>query len=154
MTAPGRACCAYADGSGVGNRSFDGTGRKEPYRASARLPNSVQMGSCTVTRNTLHKQISTLSSEGNSSIPIGKCPLDLDLVNQCLDTGVNVPPSQQSLSVLHELRNGVPSISDTLLEHGSDKSDRLRLVEGETPSESLLGERSCLKARSAFVHTT
>ena len=39
----------------------------------------------------------------------------------------------------------MPSISDALLEYGSDESDRLRLVEGETPSESFLGERAGLE---------
>ena len=47
--------------------------------------------------------------------------------------------------MLHELCDGMPPIPDTLLEHGSDESDCLCLVEGETPSESLLGERAGLK---------
>ena len=145
MIAPGRACGAYADGSCAGNRSLHGTGRKELYSASARFPNSVQMGSCTVTRNTLHKLISALSSKNNLTIPIGERPFNLDLVNQCFDTGIHVPSSQESLSMLHELRDGVSPISDTLLEYGSDKSDCLRLVENETPSESFLGERAGLK---------
>lgn len=143
--APGMRWCAYADGSCAGNRSLDGTGRKEPYNASARLPNSVQMGSWTVTRNTLHKRISILLSESNLDVPVWEGPLDLDLVDQCLDTGVNIPPPQKGLSVPHELRDGVPSISDTLLKYGSDESDCLRLVEGETPSKPFLGEGASLK---------
>ena len=36
------------------------------------------------------------------------------------------------------------SISDSLLENGGDESDGFRSVEGETPSESLLGKRAGL----------
>ena len=39
----------------------------------------------------------------------------------------------------------MPSISDTFVEDGSDKGDRLGLVENETPGESFLGERADLK---------
>ena len=42
--------------------------------------------------------------------------------------------------MLHKLGDGVPSISDTLLEHGSDESDCLRFIESEAPRESFLGE--------------
>lgn len=155
MIAPGRACGAYTDGSGAGNRSLDGTGRKEPYSASARLPSSVQMGSCTVTRNTLHKQIGTASGKGNSIIPIGECSLDLDIMDQGLNARMDVVSSQQSFSVLHELRDGMISISDTLLEYGSYEGDCLRPVEGETPSESFLGERASLghSQRSFAIHS-
>lgn len=44
------------------------------------------------------------------------------------------------------------SISDTLLEHGSNESDGLCLVEGETPSESLLSEGACLERVDVHVH--
>ena len=92
-TAPGRALCAYADGSCAGNRSLDGTGRNEPYNASARLPDSVQMGVWTVTRNTLPKKINMLSSDSNLSVPIGERSLDLDIVNQCLNARMDVSSS-------------------------------------------------------------
>jgi hypothetical protein len=92
----------------LGIDHWTGPGRKEPCHASARLPNSVQMGSYTVTRNTLQKQISMLPSRDNLDIPIEECPLDLDLMDQCLNTETNVPSSRQRLSVLHELAEGVP----------------------------------------------
>ena len=47
--------------------------------------------------------------------------------------------------MLHELCDGVSPISDTFLEHGSDESDCLRLVEGDTPSEPFLSEGAGLK---------
>ena len=54
--------------------------------------------------------------------------------------------------MLHELCDGMSSISDTLLEHGSNESDGLCLVEGETPSESLLSEGACLERVDVLVH--
>lgn len=47
--------------------------------------------------------------------------------------------------MLHELCDGVSPISDTLLEHGSDESDCLGLIEGEAPSKSFLGEGASLE---------
>lgn len=48
--APGCFVCAYTLASGSGNMSFEGMGRKDPYRALARSPSSEVMGWCTVTR--------------------------------------------------------------------------------------------------------
>jgi hypothetical protein len=49
--------------------------------------------------------------------------------------------------MLHELSDGMSSISDTFLENRSDESDGLCLVEDETPGESLLSQRACLERR-------
>ena len=122
---------------GVGGRSH--TTRPRGYRTRCRSGHARLQGILCVNKSGFFPNKSDLI------IPIGERPLDLDLVNQCLDTGKNVPSSQEGLSVLHELCDGVPPISDPLLEYGSDKSDSLRLVEGETPSESFLGERAGLE---------
>jgi hypothetical protein len=145
MIAPGRACLAYADGSCAENRSLDGTGKKDPYSASARFPDSVQMGSWTVTRNTLQERVSVPSCRIRLIIPVREGSLNLNLVKQCLYTGKDVPSPQQRFSMLHELRDGVLAIPDAFLKHGSDESDCFRLVEDESSSESLLGEGACLK---------
>jgi hypothetical protein len=47
--------------------------------------------------------------------------------------------------MLHEVSDGMTSISDKLVEHGSDESDGLCPIEGETPGESLLSKRACLE---------
>lgn len=47
--------------------------------------------------------------------------------------------------MLHELGDGVRSVSDALLEHGGNEGDGLCLVEGETPGESLLSKSACLE---------
>ena len=65
MTAQGRAWCVYADSSCARSRSLDGTGRKELYNVSARLPDSVQTGSCSHKEHAVHKQISTLLDRSN-----------------------------------------------------------------------------------------
>ena len=53
IMAPGALFRANSEAATGGKASVAGTGKKEPYRAAARSPSSVQMGSCTVTRKTL-----------------------------------------------------------------------------------------------------
>ena len=53
IIAPGIFSAAYSDMSMTGKRDIGGIGRKDPYRAASMFPDSVQIGSWTVTRNTL-----------------------------------------------------------------------------------------------------
>lgn len=48
--APGCFSASYTLGSGKGKRSWDGMGKKLPYRAFSRSPSSELMGLWTVTR--------------------------------------------------------------------------------------------------------
>lgn len=56
--APGCLVASYTLASGSGNMSFEGTGKKDPYRAFSRSPSSEEMGWWTVTRY----------------VPVGKVP--------------------------------------------------------------------------------
>jgi hypothetical protein len=53
IIAPGIFSVAYSDISMIGKYDSAGFGRKDPYRAASKSPDSVQMGSWTVTRKTL-----------------------------------------------------------------------------------------------------
>ena len=53
IIAPGIFSAAYSDMSMTGKRDIGGIGRKDPYRAASMFPDSVQIGSWIVTRNTL-----------------------------------------------------------------------------------------------------
>ena len=53
ITAPGIFSAAYSDTSMRGKSDIGGIGRKDPYRAASMFPDSVQIGSWTVTRKTL-----------------------------------------------------------------------------------------------------
>jgi hypothetical protein len=53
IIAPGIFSAAYSDMSMRGKSDIGGIGRKDPYRAASMFPDSVQIGSWTVTRNTL-----------------------------------------------------------------------------------------------------
>ena len=53
MIAPGTFSAAYSDISMTGKAVSGGMGRKEPYKAASMSPDSVQIGSWTVTRKTL-----------------------------------------------------------------------------------------------------
>jgi hypothetical protein len=53
IIAPGIFSAAYSDMSMTGKSDIGGIGRKDPYRAASMFPDSVQIGSWTVTRKTL-----------------------------------------------------------------------------------------------------
>ena len=79
--------------------------------------------------------------------PIDEGALDLYVVEKDRDPWENVSASEQCLAVLHQVRDRVLAITDTLLELGSNQSDRFCLVQTEPPGESLLCQKSCLEAR-------
>lgn len=54
------------------------------------------------------------------------------------NSGEDVAPSKERLSVLHELSDGIRAISDELLQLTRNECCRLRLVKLEAPSEPFL----------------
>ena len=53
IIAPGIFSASYSDMSMTGKSDIGGIGRKDPYKAASMFPDSEQMGSWIVTRNTL-----------------------------------------------------------------------------------------------------
>lgn len=94
--APGALLLAYSEASTTGNVFSAGIGRKEPYKASDRSPDSVQTGSSTLTRKTLRDLVSRKKKQDYSEntgvnvrdlvrVPFGEDPMDLINMNECLN---------------------------------------------------------------------
>lgn len=75
---------------------------------------------------------------GDQENAVIKCALYLNLLESGRDTWEDVSPTQDCLSVLHELRNRVPSIANALLELRSDQGGRFVDVELQATRKTLL----------------
>lgn len=155
--APGAFSRDHGAGLTVGKAPLDGTGRKDPYNAASRSPSSVQIGSCTVTRNTLRQTCDIVRRSRMAwrderhryaweilNIPIWERPLDLNIVEKSGNTRKDMFPPEHRLPMLHELGDGMSAIPDTLLQLRCDKSNRFRLVQLQTARETLLSEKARL----------
>lgn len=76
--------------------------------------------------------------------PVLECALDLYLMEQRWHAGQDMSSSEKRSAVLHQVRDSVLAIADSLLELGSYQRDGLCLVKTEAPGQSLLGQETRL----------
>jgi hypothetical protein len=120
-TAPGCFVPSYTVASGSGNISFEGMGKKEPYRAFSRSPSSLEMGWWTVTRYVpMGKVPSTIISESDATTegctwrrPSMVLPMDMRSATEwlpsrmsCMRSGCGSPCAcGQGVYLLQVIRN-------------------------------------------------